>query len=94
MAMLYHRPITVRAGADGRPRSFLWQTGGPAVLAPPGERRIVAIHRTWRVRWNWWAQETHRLYFRVETAESGVYDLYQEQATGQERVWYLERVWD
>jgi hypothetical protein len=96
MAILYHRPVIVRAGSHGVPRSFFWQPrdeGRPS-SDPVHQRHIVAIHRAWRVRWNWWAEETHRAYYRVETAGGGVYDLYQEQAPGRERVWYLERVWD
>lgn len=92
MAILRHQQIRVRTGPDGRPRGFHWPTGDRG--AGTRERQIAAIHRTWRVRWNWWAEETHRLYYRVETVEGGVYELYQEQAAGRAGCWYLERVWD
>ncbi len=67
---------------QGLPSSLFWQ--GRFL-------RIKNIHNRWVIRQNWHRQETHRAYFRVETENKGIYDLYQELGNGQ---WILERVYD
>lgn len=54
---------------------------------------VTAILSQWHLRDRWWDQERHsdRRYFRVETPDHGVYELYLDTVSG---VWVLDVVQD
>jgi hypothetical protein len=82
MATRYCVPVAVELAPDGVPAAFTWR-----------EKRYSAVRLlgTWRLatgRWNV-AQRIDRTYFRVETADHQVFELYFD---GVSHAWVLEVV--
>lgn len=82
MARRYGEPIAVQT-AGGRPTAFTWRGVGYHV-------RVIG---TWRLATRWWEVETgaavDRIYFRVQTADQQIFELYCELA-GQGDRWILD----
>lgn len=82
MARRYGEPIAVQT-REGRPVAFTWR----------GMTYHVRVIGTWRLATRWWEAGTggtggtgaavDRVYFRVQTADQQVFELYQE-ITGSE----------
>ncbi|MEW6447408.1 MAG: DUF6504 family protein [Bacillota bacterium] len=67
---------------NGVPRSFKWR----------GRRYAVrAVLERWKDTGRWWKGEAPKLFFRVETAGGGLWEIYLD--TDQDR-WFLYRIYD
>jgi hypothetical protein len=71
-------PIAVQMDAEGRPTALRRGTGPWEV--------VRAVYTQWRIRTKWWAEPTHRRYYRLETTGGVVVDVYHEQGDGR---WHL-----
>ena len=92
MARRYGEPVAVvtRSGEDGQPAptAFTWR----------GVTYQVRVIGRWRLSTRWWERETgagkgavDRVYFRVQTADQQVFELYCEMAGGaQHHGWALD----
>lgn len=82
MARRYGQPVAVEV-AGGRPVAFTWR----------GRRRAVAVIGDWRLVARWWdaGRATDRTYYRVQTRDWQVFELYHDAATG---VWVLDACLD
>ena len=71
MARRYGEPIPVLA-RDGQPVAFTWR----------GVTYQVRAIGTWRLATRWWDVDAtvNRVYFRVQTADQQVFELYRELA--------------
>lgn len=67
----YGDPITVTL-SDGQPAAFTWH----------GQRVRVHVIGRWRLRARWWesAPAAERMYYRVQTADWRVFELYVDAA--------------
>ncbi len=84
MTRLLYPPIriTVVIDSQGRPSSFRWD----------GRRHEVAgICNSWRVDTDWWKRRIARVYYKVETREGLLCNLYLDEVGGE---WYLARIYD
>lgn len=76
MARRYSEPISVqtRDGEDGQPAAFTWR----------GATYHVRVIGTWRLSTRWWeiGATVDRVYFRVQTADQQVFELYRERDDG------------
>ena len=84
MARRYGEPISVQT-RDGRPAQFRWR----------GRVYRVRVIGTWRLATRWWEVErgaaVDRVYFRVQTADQQVFELYCEMAgAAQHQGWVLD----
>lgn len=83
MTRRYRQPIAVvyQEGRDWL--TFTWR----------GRLRLAAITNSWRLSAGWWegASATDRVYYRVQTAEHAVYDLYHDLTCD---VWVLDVCFD
>lgn len=72
MARRYGEPIAVIA-RRGQPTAFTWR----------GITYRVRVIGTWRLATRWWetSARVDRVYFRVQTADQQVFELYREAAT-------------
>lgn len=85
MTKLYDETIKVDYDAGLHTvRSFVWRRKSYPVSS---------IISSWKIRQALWneGKEVDRIYFRVQTAGGGSYDLYWDR---RKRIWRLERVWD
>jgi len=79
------RPVRIEVvtDEDGRPRSFTWGNNS---------EEVVAICNIWRVDADWWKRRRiARVYYKVETGEGLLCDLYLDETGGE---WYLARIYD
>jgi hypothetical protein len=78
MARRYGEPVAVEA-VGGRPAAFTWR----------GRRRAVVVIGDWRLVARWWDSRwaTNRTYYRVQTRDWQVFELYHDAATG---AWVLD----
>jgi hypothetical protein len=68
--------------AHGLPRAFSWH----------GRRHVVLeVLERWRDTGRWWEGEAPRLFFRLETAGGGLWEIYRDEAQG---TWHLYRIYD
>lgn len=74
-------PIRV-ALADGRLARFRWQNR---------VYRVARIVDQWSYLGRWWVGEGEWRFFRVETADGGLFELYWDKVADQ---WRLYRVYD
>jgi hypothetical protein len=65
------RPIAVRMDEHGQPTALRRGNG-------PWEA-VRAVYAQWRIRANWWAEPTHRRYYRLEIATGIIVEVYHEQ---------------
>ena len=82
MARRYGEPIPVLA-REGRPIAFTWR----------GATYHVRVIGTWRLATRWWERDTavDRVYFRVQTTDQQVFELYRETAaSGKGGRWVLD----
>lgn len=84
MTRLLHHPIKIDVVIDGqgRPSSFRWDES---------HHEVVGICKSWRVDTDWWKRRIARIYYKVETGEGLLCDLYLDEVGGK---WYLERIYD
>ena len=82
MSRRYREPITVRV-LHGQPVAFTWRHQ---------HYRVRVIGR-WRLRTFWWdpKRATDRTYYRVQTREHQVFEVYRDGTTG---AWVLDVVHD
>ncbi|MBE0466549.1 MAG: hypothetical protein IBX71_04905 [Candidatus Desulforudis sp.] len=80
MPRIVDRRADVAADPEGRPRSFGWGRG---------KRRVRRILDAWKETGRWWAGETEKIFYRVETESGGVYELYTDRQD-----WYLYKIYD
>ncbi len=83
MSHRYRQSIMVRC-ADGIPAAFTWHEG---------EREVVEVLGTWRLRDRWWDAQTasDRTYYRLRCVDGLLCEIYVDAVTGR---WMLDRVWD
>jgi hypothetical protein len=88
MAHRYGDPIRIEhvttESGESIVRAFLWR----------GRRYpIVQILESWHLQDKYWdpAQHSDRLYYRVETPDHGVYEIYLDMVSG---AWVLDKVQD
>lgn len=86
MTRRYGHPIQVEPfhDADGDSRlTFTWR----------GRQRATQIIGSWRLDANWWDETsaTNRIYYRVQTANLAVYDLYHDRTRD---LWVLDVCFD
>lgn len=82
MSKLIDRPI---------PRPMLGRERQPLLFTWRGQQyRVREVLDTWRDIGAWWEGEAEREYWRVETEDGGVWELWRN-ASGQ---WGLYRVYD
>jgi hypothetical protein len=87
VAHRYGDPIRVEleqaASGESLSRAFTWRG-----LRYP----IMEILSTWHLQDKWWStHRSDRLYYRVETPDHGVYELYEDRISG---AWVLDVVQD
>lgn len=84
MTRLLLTPVKIEVVTDeeGRPRSFTWDNSS---------EEVVAICNSWRVDTDWWKRRISRAYYKVETRDGLLCDLYLDNVKGK---WYLERIYD
>ena len=75
-------PEEIKVSSDTR--------GMPLSLTRNRKReRITGIYEHWRIADEWWDREIQRDYFRIETSEGVVLDIYHDMAAN---LWYLDRM--
>ncbi len=79
MTKLYFEPIKVECDEGDRPRLFFWRS----------HAHRVSVLKRWIVCVDWWRQEVSRQYYRVESDDLGMYEIYRERDR-----WFLERLYD
>lgn len=76
------RPAEIKVSSDTR--------GMPLSLTRNRKQeRITGIYEHWRVADEWWGREIQRDYFRIETSQGVVLDIYHDMAAN---LWYLDRI--
>jgi hypothetical protein len=78
------RPVKVWTDANGRPKRFVW-------------REITYRGRVlswWKLRDRWWEPDrfSDRTYYRLETKDHQVFDLYRDAA--KDGIWILSHIQD
>ena len=78
------RPVKVCTDATGQPKRFVWREvtcSGRVVLS-------------WKLRDRWWEPDTYsdRTYYRLETVDHQVFDLYRDAA--KDGLWILSHIQD
>ena len=83
MAHRYGAPIEVELTSDGQPEALTWR----------GLHYAVQIIGIWKLRDRWWdpAQHTDRAYYRCQTADQQVFEVYHDAVSG---AWILDVVQD
>jgi hypothetical protein len=78
MGRRYGEAVEVTLDA-GQPAAFTWR----------GRHYPVTVIGTWRLATRWWwpAAAADRTYYRVQTADYQVFELYHDRATG---AWVLD----
>lgn len=73
-------PVRVQLRADGQPSTFIWR----------GITYQVHVLSIWKLATRWWdyERESDRTYYRVETADHQIFELYRAAAQGD--VWVLD----
>jgi len=77
------RPEEIKVSSDMR---------GTTPLSLTRNRRrekITGIYEHWRIADEWWGREIQRDYFRIETSEGVVLDVYHDVVAN---LWYLDRI--
>jgi hypothetical protein len=78
------RPVKVWTDTNGQPKRFVWRettyTG-----------RVLLV---WKLRDRWWEPDRHsdRTYYRLETQDHQIFELYQDAA--KDGLWVLARIQD
>ena len=83
------RPIEVRLGVDGEPRSLRrWRRHG----APGSPLAIRRVEEVWRIAEEWWrAAPLHRTYYRVLVDGGGMLTLFHDDTQPPGGGWYEQR---
>jgi hypothetical protein len=77
------RPLRVLCTPSGRPRLLLWR----------GRRYPVeAVLERWRDVGRWWAGESPKLFFRLQTADGALWEICRD--SGAASAWHLYRLYD
>ncbi|RJX20100.1 MAG: hypothetical protein C4570_04365 [Ammonifex sp.] len=72
----------IKVGGKDLPGSFSWR----------GKTYTVrAILEAWKDTGRWWEGEPPKLFFRVETADGGLWEVYLDTA---DESWHLYKVYD
>jgi hypothetical protein len=84
MAHFYGLPVKVKKDRKGRPVSFVWRG-----VTYEGE-----IIGSWKLSTRWWEPKAYsdRTYFRIETADHQIFELYCDAA--KDGLWVLARIQD
>jgi hypothetical protein len=84
MGRQYRIPITVMTDERGLPTSFTWR----------GVTRQVSVIGIWHLRDRWWEREakSDRHYYRVQTPDLQVFEIYRDITS--KGLWVLDRVLD
>lgn len=82
MARLINRQIKVNLNGMNEIKSFRWA----ANWVP-----VSLILEVWKDTGSWWNGEAEKTFYRVETDEGSLYELYFD--TGNNK-WYLYRIYD
>jgi len=83
MSRLIDRPIRVTVAENGHPRRFFWRGK---------QYRVRRILELWLDIGAWWEGEPEKAFWRVETSEGGIFELYRERQDPQ--TWYLYKIYD
>lgn len=83
MTRRYGQPIAVELTDGHNWLTFTWR----------GRQHTARITSSWRLSATWWdeATATNRVYYRVQTADLAVYDLYHERTRDR---WVLDVCFD
>ncbi len=83
------RPVEVRLGVDGEPRSLRrWRRHG----APGSPLAIRRVEEVWRIAEEWWrAAPLHRTYYRVLVDGGGMLTLFHDDTQPPGGGWYEQR---
>jgi uncharacterized protein DUF6504 len=84
MSRRVHQPVPVETAPDGKPHTFTWH----------GVTYYVRVIGHWRLATRWWdaGREVDRTYYRVETADHQLFELYCDAAQG--HGWVLDVIQD
>jgi uncharacterized protein DUF6504 len=84
MSRRVQQPVPVEVRTDGTPQAFTWR----------GTAYRVRVVGCWRLATRWWdaGREVDRTYYRVETADHQLFELYCDAAHG--HGWILDVVQD
>lgn len=76
------RRIRVSSEDGISPGAFWWR----------GERyAVAAVLERWRDTGRWWEGEAPKLFFRLQTPEGGLWEIYLDT---RDKTWYLYKVYD
>lgn len=81
MSRIVDRRVEVVCGPDGRPSRF--------GRGKKNQERVRRVLDAWKETGRWWAGETEKIFYRVETETGGVYELYTDRQD-----WYLYKIYD
>jgi hypothetical protein len=81
MSRIVDRRVEVVCGPDGRPSRF--------GRGKKNQERVCRVLDAWKETGRWWAGETEKIFYRVETETGGVYELYTDRQD-----WYLYKIYD
>lgn len=78
MSRRYDRPIECACDSTGRPTRFRWR--GKAY-------RVTEVLDSWIEVGEWWIGEPETVWFRVQTQDRGLFELYIPSEGGTWRLW-------
>lgn len=83
MSRILDQPIDVNClPGKNQPHSFYWQGRS---------YRITRLEDYWKDTGAWWREEEEKLFFRVATADGGLFELY---LTPVHKSWRLYKIYD
>jgi len=83
MSRLINSPVRVSASSRGHPKRFFWRGKTHHI------HRILEI---WSDIGAWWQGEQEKVFWRLETHDGGIFELYREREDSQ--TWYLYKIYD
>lgn len=82
MVKCIEKKVDVATDTLNNPSSFHWN----------GQWfEVKSILEHWKDTGTWWKGESEKTFYRVETPEGSLYELYQDIT---EKIWFLYRIYD